>query len=130
ALLLNRLEGPHNPIRAISAGARMNEGWEALNLRDIVRISEGARRTKNMTESEAQLIGRGARYYPFEYKEEQLFTRRFDKMSSDLKIIEALHYHTINDNTYIKNLEKSLEAANIQVKEDQYHRLEAKVKSQ
>src|SRR5699024_12614675 len=53
-----------------------------------------------------------------------------DKMSSDLKIIEALHYHTINENTYIKNLEKSLEAANIQVKEDQYHHLEAKVKSQ
>src|SRR5699024_12138346 len=75
-------------------------------------------------------IGRGARYYPFEYKEEQLFTRRFDKMSSALKIIEARHYHTINDNTYIKILEKSLEAANIQVKEDQYHRLEAKVKSQ
>src|SRR5699024_12489049 len=86
-------------------------------------------KTKNMTDSEAQLIGRGARYYPFEYKEEQLFTRRFDKMSYELKIIEALHYHTINDNTYIKNLEKSLEAANIHVKEDQYHRLEAKVKS-
>src|SRR5699024_5347799 len=130
ALLLNSLEEPNKPIRAIFAVARLNEGWDVLNLFDIVRISEGASKTKNMTDSEAQLIGRGARYYPFEYKEEQLFTRRFDKMSSDLKIIEALHYHTINDNTYIKNLEKSLEAANIQVKEDQYHRLEAKVKSQ
>ena len=41
-------------------------------------------------------------------------------IASDLKIIEALH--TINDNAYIKNLEKSLQAANIQVKEDILHK--------
>ena len=43
-------------------------------------------------------------------------------------MIESLHYHTINDNAYIKNLEKSLKSANIQVKEDKYHHLEAKIK--
>src|SRR5699024_1252342 len=109
ALLLNSLEEPNNPIRAIFAVARLNEGWDVLNLFDILRISEVERKRKNMTDNEAQLIGRGARYYPCEYKEYQLFTRRFDKMSSDLKIIEALHYHTINAYTYMKNLEKSLE---------------------
>ena len=128
ALLLNNLEEPNNPIRAIFAVARLNEGWDVLNLFDIVRISEGTSATRNTTDSEAQLIGRGARYYPFKHEEERSFTRRFDMLSSDLKIIEALHYHTINNNAYIKNLEKSLQAANIQVKEDSYERLEAKIK--
>src|SRR5699024_10220029 len=76
----------------------------------------------------AQLIGRGARYYPFEYQEERSYTRRFDLVQTDLKVIESLHYHTINENAYIKNLEKSLESASIQVKEDEYDRLEAKLK--
>lgn len=128
ALLLNSLEELNNPIRIIFAVARLNEGWDVLNLFDIVRISEGASKTKSTTDSEAQLIGRGARYFPFEQEGERSFTRRFDMVDSDLKLIESLHYHTINDNAYIKNLEKSLQAANIQVKEDKYERLEAKVK--
>ncbi|MBD8025579.1 DEAD/DEAH box helicase family protein [Ureibacillus sp. Re31] len=128
ALLLNTLEDPDNPIRTIFAVAKLNEGWDVLNLFDIVRISEGATSTKTTTDSEAQLIGRGARYYPFIYKGEQSYKRRFDDVASDLKVIETLHYHTINENAYIKNLEKSLESANIQVKEDKYERLEAKVK--
>src|SRR5699024_62192 len=130
ALILNSLEEANNPIRVIFAVARLNEGWDVLNLFDIVRISEGATKTKATTDSEAQLIGRGARYYPFEHKDEKSYTRRFDfgGEDSELRVIESLHYHTINDNAYIKNLEKSLESANIQVKEDKYHHLEAKVK--
>ncbi|MGN7299085.1 DEAD/DEAH box helicase family protein [Ferdinandcohnia sp. SAFN-114] len=129
ALLLNTLEDENNPIRAIFAVAKLNEGWDVLNLFDIVRISEGATNTKTSTDSEAQLIGRGARYYPFKFNNELSFTRRFDFDNSPLKVIETLHYHTINENSYIKNLEKSLETANIQVQEDKYERLEAKVKS-
>jgi len=45
-----------------------------------------------------------------------------------LKIVETLHYHTINESKYIKNLHQSLNTANIEVKEDQYNRLEAKIK--
>ncbi|MCM3799779.1 DEAD/DEAH box helicase family protein [Caldibacillus thermoamylovorans] len=128
ALLLNTLEDPDNPIRTIFAVAKLNEGWDVLNLFDIVRISEGATSTKTTTDSEAQLIGRGARYYPFVHEGEKSYQRRFDDIASDLKVIETLHYHTINENAYIKNLEKSLESANIQVKEDKYERLEAKIK--
>lgn len=130
AFILNSLEEANNPIRVIFAVARLNEGWDVLNLFDIVRISEGATKTKATTDSEAQLIGRGARYYPFEYKNEDSYTRRFDfgGEDSELRVIESLHYHTINDNAYIKNLEKSLKSANIQVKEDKYHHLEAKIK--
>src|SRR5690606_7298314 len=57
------------------------------------------------------------------------YQRRYDDVSSDLKVIETLHYHTINENAYINNLNKSLEAANIQVKEDGSTRYDAKIKS-
>lgn len=128
AILLNTLEDMNNPIRVIFAVAKLNEGWDVLNLFDIVRISEGASSAKTTTDSEAQLIGRGARYYPFAAAGESSYIRRFDFAGNDLKVIETLHYHTINDSAYIKNLEKSLEAANIQVQEDQYERLIAKIK--
>src|SRR5699024_34694 len=40
-LRLNTLEDESNPIRAIFQIAKLNEGWDVLNLYDIVRISEG-----------------------------------------------------------------------------------------
>ena len=128
ALSLNTLEDPNNPFRAIFAVAKLNEGWDVLNLFDIVRISEGNTNTKNTTDSEAQLIGRGARYYPFIYESNPSFQRRFDTIPSELKALETLYYHTINDSTYIKQLWKSLEEANIQVKEDDYILKQAKLK--
>ena len=112
-ILLNTLEEIDNPIRAIFAVAKVNEGWDVLNLYDIVRISEKASNTKNGTDSEAQLIGRGARYYPFTYQGEQSYTRRFDTSVSDLAILEQLHYHTINEPSYIKTLHNSLDNADI-----------------
>lgn len=112
-VLLNTLEEPDNPIRLIFAVAKVNEGWDVLNLYDIVRISESASSTKSGTDSEAQLIGRGARYYPFVLEGEKSFTRRFDLSNSDLGVLEQLHYHTINDPAYIKTLHTSLEQADI-----------------
>lgn len=112
-VLLNTLENYDNPIRAIFAVAKLNEGWDVLNLYDIVRISEKASSTKSGTDSEAQLIGRGARYYPFTYQDEKSYTRRFDKNTSELGILEQLHYHTINEPAYIKTLHSSLEQADI-----------------
>lgn len=112
-ILLNTLENSDNPIRAIFAVAKLNEGWDVLNLFDIVRISEKASATKNATDSEAQLIGRGARYYPFIYEGKKSYTRRFDKEASELSILEQLHYHTINDTAYISALHASLEQADI-----------------
>lgn len=117
-VLLNTLEEPNNPIRLIFAVAKVNEGWDVLNLYDIVRISESASSTKASTDSEAQLIGRGARYYPFILNNEKNFTRRFDLSTNDLSILEQLHYHTINDPSYIKTLHTSLENADIVVDTD------------
>lgn len=111
--LLNTLEDPNNPIRVVFAVAKLNEGWDVLNLYDIVRINEKSSKTKNSTDSEAQLIGRGARYYPFVYEGEKSFTRRFDMSSKDLSILEQLHYHTVNEPSYIKKLHDSLKQANV-----------------
>lgn len=116
-ILLNTLEEIDNPIRAIFAVAKVNEGWDVLNLYDIVRISEKASNTKTGTDSEAQLIGRGARYYPFvlkgEAQDERSYTRRFDNSVNELAILEQLHYHTINEPSYIKTLHQSLDNADL-----------------
>lgn len=114
---LNTLEEPSNPFRAIFAVAKLSEGWDVLNLYDIVRIGEQPI-TSTQTNSEAQLIGRGARYNPFVYEEATSFTRRFDHSTPELQILESLHYHTINDKKYIDNLTKSFEAMHLQVEDD------------
>lgn len=113
AILLNTLENINNPIRVIFAVAKLNEGWDVLNLYDIVRISEGAGITRNSTDGEAQLVGRGARYFPYEYNNKKSFVRRFDNEANDLRFLETLHYHTINEKGYLANLEKSLNAVNL-----------------
>lgn len=118
AQLLNNLEDADNPIRAIFAVYKLNEGWDVLNLFDIVKVDEKKKVNKNATNAEAQLIGRGARYYPFIFEKEKSYKRRFDNEFSDLKAIETLHYHTINDSSYIKNLHRSLTEAKVQTNTD------------
>ena len=65
--------------------------------------------------SEAQLIGRGARYYPFRIEDGQdKYTRKYDDdNSNDLKILEELYYHTKEDSKYISELKKALVDAGI-----------------
>ncbi|OFV11181.1 type III deoxyribonuclease [Sphingobacterium sp. HMSC13C05] len=113
-ILLNTLEDENNPIRAIFAVQKLNEGWDVLNLFDIVRLYEDRDgkdgKPGKTTLSEAQLIGRGARYYPFVLEEGQdKYTRKFDNdISNDLKILEELYYHTKEDSRYISELKKAL----------------------
>ena len=113
-ILLNTLEDENNPIRAVFAVQKLNEGWDVLNLFDIVRLYEDRDgkdgKLGKTTLSEAQLIGRGARYYPFALEEGQdKFTRKFDDdISNDLKTLEELYYHTKEDSRYISELKKAL----------------------
>ena len=107
-LLLNSLEDKNNEIRAIFAVQKLNEGWDVLNLFDIVRLYE-TRDGKNnkpgkTTISEAQLIGRGARYYPFIInKTDDKYKRKYDKdLQNDLRVLEELHYHSHNESRYIQ----------------------------
>lgn len=121
---LNTLEEEGNPLRAVFAVQKLNEGWDVLNLFDIVRLYE-TRDTKNSkpgktTQAEAQLIGRGARYFPFALKEGQdRFKRKYDKdIENDLKILEELYYHTREDSRYISELKVALEQTGIYEDDD------------
>lgn len=114
---LNTLENPENTIRAIFAVAKLSEGWDVLNLYDIVRIGE-KKTQPNDTNAEAQLIGRGARYYPFTYKHNRSYIRRFDDTKPELEILERLYYHTINNPRYLENLRKSLDSIHLPVNDD------------
>ncbi|MFA5012134.1 MAG: DEAD/DEAH box helicase family protein [Ignavibacteria bacterium] len=113
---LNTLEDEKNPLRAVFAVQKLNEGWDVLNLFDIVRLYEGQNTGGTNTTvgattmSEAQLIGRGARYFPFALEEGQdKFTRKYDnEIDNDLKILEELYYHTKEDNRYISELKRAL----------------------
>lgn len=116
---LNTLESPNNFYRVVFAVAKLTEGWDVLNLYDIVRINEEARTTKNATMVEAQLIGRGARYYPFEINGKKSYRRRFDGDPSNKQLIlETLHYHTMNEPQYLKQLVGSLKQMDLPTGKD------------
>ena len=113
-LLLNSLEDIDNPYRAVFAVDKLNEGWDVLNLFDIVRLYE-TRDGKNGkpgtgTISEAQLIGRGARYCPFKIDDEQpKYQRKYDDdVDNQLRICETLYYHCWNEPRYISELHTAL----------------------
>lgn len=111
---VNSLEAKDNPYRIIFTVNMLNEGWDVLNLFDIVRLYE-TRDGKNgkpgkTTISEAQLIGRGARYCPFQIEESQpRFKRKYDfDITNENRILETLLYHSMQDSRYIGELRNAL----------------------
>ena len=128
---LNTLENPNNLYRVVFAVAKLTEGWDVLNLYDIVRIEKEAGTNKTATMAEAQLIGRGARYYPFEIQAQKSYQRRFDNEASNKQLIlETLHYHTMNEPQYLKQLVGSLKQMDLPTGEDKKNPpIEIKIKS-
>ena len=120
---VNTLEAPENHYRAIFAVDMLKEGWDVLNLFDIVRLYETRDgKTQNdvylpgkTTISEAQLIGRGARYFPFAIgSDDDKYRRKFDdEPESELCILEQLHYHTSRDVQYIHEIQQTLDEIGI-----------------
>ncbi len=113
-LALNHLEDADNPYRAVFEVKKLDEGWDVLNLFDIVRLYEtrqsGGKKISPATVSEAQLIGRGARYCPFQLDPEQeKYKRKYDTdIDNALRICEELYYHCQNDSRYIGELNNAL----------------------
>jgi type III restriction enzyme len=126
---LNSLEDVGNKIRAIFAVDILNEGWDVLNLFDIVKLDE-MKKTAKSTISEAQLIGRGARYFPFVYNDDDKYKRKFDTdFENPLKILEEMHFYSVNQSDYIASLTKELRKIGlIDDKEDDFKIVELKVK--
>lgn len=114
--LLNSLEDANNGIRAIFAVDMLNEGWDVLNLYDIVRLYNTRDAANNKagktTMQEAQLIGRGARYMPFKDPKNPALEadrRKYDgDASNPFRVIEKLHYHSANNPRYIQELKSVL----------------------
>ena len=122
---LNSLEEHTNGIRAVFAVDMLNEGWDVLNLFDIVRLynTRDAKDGKpgKTTMQEAQLIGRGARYMPFADPNNSTLPIGMRKYDGDadnpLRDIETLHYHCENNPRYIQELHTALVKTGIKAPE-------------
>jgi len=124
---LTRLDEPRNTIRAIFSVNALNEGWDVLGLYDIVHfdISEA----KKVSLQDIQLIGRGARYCPYElpkaYKRDEdesmlklfagrnlefdRYKRKFDNDPFDKgRVLETFVYHFVKTGTFLENLQRDL----------------------
>jgi type III restriction enzyme len=118
-IILNSLERSDNPYRAVFEVKKLDEGWDVLNLFDIVRLYEtvGAKSGKPSvyTVAEAQLVGRGARYCPFVIEDgDEKYKRKYDDdIDNPLRVCEELYYHCIYDRHYINELNTALIASGI-----------------
>lgn len=118
-LQVNSLEDKDNQIRFIFAVDMLNEGWDVLNLFDIVRLydtRQGGKGISNYTIKEAQLIGRGARYCPFKVDESQeRFKRKYDyDLDNPNRILETMYFHSRDDSKYISELRQALIATGME----------------
>jgi type III restriction enzyme len=122
-LAINSLEAPNNEYRAVFAVDKLNEGWDVLNLFDIARLyntrDSKAGKIGKTTMSEAQLIGRGARYCPFRLSVDQpLDQRKYDQdLGNEMRICEELIYHSAYNPKYIQELNTALREIGIKPKE-------------
>jgi len=128
-LALNSLEDAENGYRCIFAVDKLNEGWDVLNLFDIVRLYDtrdptgntgiGSKKVGTTTMSEAQLIGRGARYFPFKIdSSDNLYKRKFDfDLNNELRICETLFYHSAHNPKYVQELNLALHEIGIKAKD-------------
>lgn len=124
---LTQLDSPLNTVRAIFSVNALNEGWDVLGLYDIVHfdISE----SKKVSLQDIQLIGRGARYNPYElpraYKRDEdstlltmfgsrglefdKYKRKFDNDPFDKgRVLETFVYHFVKTGTFLENLQRDL----------------------
>ncbi len=125
---LNNLEYKNNSIRAIFTVDKLNEGWDVLNLFDIVRLYEGqakggsqGKKISKKTTQEAQLIGRGARYCAFKINsDDNPYVRKFDMdIDNELRILEELYFHSSNESQYISEIKQALVEQGLLAKEGQ-----------
>ena len=129
-LAVNSLES--NEYRAVFAVDKLNEGWDVLNLFDIVRLYDTrdskAGKIGKTTMSEAQLIGRGARYCPFQLVQDQpLFGRKFDAdLDNEMRICEELYYHSAYNPKYIQELNTALQEIGMKAKETRERKVKLK----
>lgn len=123
---VNTLENHDNEYRAIFTVAMLQEGWDVLNLFDIVRLYQkrdggghgDTYKPGPTTISEAQLIGRGARYFPFTLPPKNdvstKYIRKLDgDLENELRVLEQLHFHSQDESRYIAEIRQTLDKTGI-----------------
>tara|TARA_B100000700_G_scaffold69353_1_gene76873 strand:- start:6857 stop:9568 length:2712 start_codon:yes stop_codon:yes gene_type:complete len=104
----------NDKIRIVFSIDILNEGWDVLSLFDIVKLDEPDNKNNKTTTKEVQLIGRGARIFPYNYKNEfnveyNKFKRKFDHNTAhELRFLENMMFYSSNENSYIKNIKTKL----------------------
>ncbi len=119
---LINLESKENSIRAIFVVDKLKEGWDVLNLFDIVRLdyddilkkNENLNKPKTYLTSDVQLIGRALRYYPFNVDNKIIinlidnqnlltYKRKFDNdFDNELSLLEEFYFHTYKDELFVE----------------------------
>ena len=118
-IIINSLEDRNNECRVVFAVDKLNEGWDVLNLFDIIRLYDTrdakAGSPGKTTIQEAQLVGRGARYCPFKIDENtEPDRRKYDSdIDNEMRICETLHYHCSHNPKYISELLQALKEIGI-----------------
>lgn len=131
-IAVNSLEDAANEYRAVFAVDKLNEGWDVLNLFDIVRLYDTrdskAGKVGKTTMSEAQLIGRGARYCPFRVSSDQpTDQRKYDAdLTHEMRICEELIYHSAYNPKYIQELNTALHEIGIKPKDTRQREVKLK----
>ena len=122
--IVNNLDEKDNHYRLIFIVDKLTEGWDVLSLFDIVRLYETRQggpkgSVSKYTISEAQLIGRGARYCPFKFDEKQIKEKRkYSDYSNPLSICETLLYHCMDDSKYIDEIKRALKQTGLLPEEE------------
>lgn len=122
AELLPLLDNPRSTMRAIFSVNALNEGWDVLSLFDIIHFDISS--SKKVSLQDIQLIGRGARLFPYTlpktYKnhddlfgthayEFDKFKRKFDNAPDENgRMLETFFYHFVKTGTFLENLQKDL----------------------
>ncbi|WP_206338648.1 hypothetical protein [Formicincola oecophyllae] len=118
--LLKKLDDPRNTIRTIFSVQALNEGWDVLSLFDIIHFDIAS--TKKVSLQDVQLIGRGARLFPYElprkYDNAGMFSqdfgtdrykRKFDRSpQAHERILETMFYHFVKTGAYWEGLKEDL----------------------
>ena len=109
--IINEIDS-NKTINMIFAIDMLNEGWDVLSLLDIVKLDDT---NTTATVSEAQLIGRGARIFPYQQDGRVSFKRRFDQYPlNPLRRLETLNFYSSSDSSYIKTLKDQLKKSGLQ----------------
>lgn len=111
---LANLDDENSKIRAVFIVQALREGWDVLSLFDLVHFDLNAE--KKVESADIQLVGRGARYFPFVLNEEEKqdeaqtglfapqnndpYKRKFDGADTSVNnfvLLESFYYHFIDE---------------------------------